>query len=429
MSEFIEVKGGIALKGEVQLSGAKNAVLPLMLASLLTSEKCCFTNVPNLADIGIELNLIEDLGGETFFSDGLAQIQVSRLRGCETSYSLVRALRASFWVFGPLLARGGAARVALPGGDIIGARPVDIHLAALAKMGADISIKHGLVVASAPQGLKAAEIDLRFPSVGATHQIIMAAALTVGTTVIRNAAREPEVEALAAMISSMGAQVEGAGSSTIVIRGRRELGGASVRVIGDRIEAATYLLAAAISSGELTVRGIDPRHLGEFYQVLESLGVRLERGEDFVRLAACGRLRPVSVASGPFPEFATDIQPLLCAALTLADGTSTMAENVYEGRFGHVAELARMGADITVSDRVATIRGVEKLSAAQVEALDIRAGAALVLAALAAEGTSRIYEQHHLRRGYEKLEDKLRAVGADISARIEDADDFMFTGC
>jgi UDP-N-acetylglucosamine 1-carboxyvinyltransferase len=429
MSEFIEISGGVPLRGSVRVGGAKNASLPLLLASLLSAERCTFSNVPNLEDINLTLRLLEHLGGEIEYSAGRAAVKMERLLATEASYSLVKALRASFWVLGPLLARGRAARVALPGGDIIGARPVDMHIAGLSQMGADIKVKHGVVFATAVNGLKPANVELRFPSVGATHQIVMAAALTPGTTVIRNAAREPEIVAVADFITSMGGDVEGAGSDVIVIRGKEELGGAHVDIIGDRIEAATYLLAGAATRGEVCAEGINPLFFGEFLEYLDALGLQVDIGTSWVRVKALRSLRPIQAVTGPFPRFATDIQAPLMAALCVADGTSTIEENIFEGRYGHVSELCRMGAEIQVSDRIATIRGVQKLTGAPVEAFDIRAAAALVIAALAAEGTTAIAEPQHLRRGYEELEMKLSALGATIGAKLSDPEDFMFTGC
>lgn len=429
MSEYIEVIGGSRLQGEVRVSGAKNAVLPLLLASLLTSEKCTFTNVPNLDDVGLTVQLLEYFGGHVDRRRSQVEVTVPRLVAEEASYSLVKSLRASFWVLAPLLARGRAARVALPGGDIIGARPVDIHLAGLEKMGADITVKHGVVYATALGGLKPAQIDLRFPSVGATHQLLMAAALTPGTTVLRGVAREPEVIAVADMLSAMGAAIEGAGSSTIVIHGREQLGGANVQVIGDRIEAGTYLLAGAVTGGELTVSGISPNYFGHFLTILGEMGVSVNCSTESISISATGRLKAVNVRTGPFPEFATDLQPLLMSALCLADGESRVEESIYEARFRHSAELMRMGASITIDGRVAAIRGVESLSGAPVEAHDIRAGAGLVIAGLAAHGMTQIHEPQHIRRGYENLEDKLRRVGARIGAKLSDPEDYMFTGC
>ena len=429
MSEHIEICGGIPLNGSAQVSGAKNAVLPMMIASLLSSEACDFENVPALQDVSITTCLLENLGAQVDYVADRVNVKVPALHATEASYSLVKAMRASFWVLGPLLARGRAAKVSLPGGDIIGARPVDMHLAGLARMGAEIQVKHGIVYATAPDGLRAARIDLRFPSVGATHQIMMAAALTPGTTVITGAAREPEVSALAAMLCQMGSEIEGAGSSQITVQGRESLGGARVRIIGDRIEAATYLLAAAASGGSVRVSGFAPSDLGAFLDVLAEMGLDLEQGPDWLGLRCRRELRAVRAATGPFPEFATDIQALLVAALSVAQGESRVEENVFDGRFGHVAELCRMGAQIKVEERVACISGPAKLTGAPVEAMDIRGAAALAIAALAAEGVSRIHEAHHLRRGYADLEGKLRALGARIGTKLVDPEDYAFTGC
>ena len=429
MSEYIEIVGGNRLEGEVRVSGAKNAVLPLMLASLLTGERCEFSNVPNLDDVNLVVQILEYFGGEVQHQKSKVSVVVPRLVAEEASYSLVKALRASFWVLAPLLARGRAARVALPGGDIIGARPVDIHLAGLEQMGADIKVKHGVVYATALGGLKPATIDFRFPSVGATHQLLMAAALTPGTTVLNGVAREPEVVALVQMLRAMGADIEGEGSSKIVIRGKERLGGANVEIIGDRIEAGTYLLAGAVLGGKLTVRGIVPEYFGDFLDILRSMGVTLALGPDYVSVLSAGRLKPVSVRTGPFPELATDLQPQLMTALSIAEGESVIEEGVYEARFRHASELIRMGAKIQVDGRVAKIQGVEALSGAPVEAHDIRAGAALVIAGLVAQGVSQIHEPQHIRRGYEHLEDKLRKVGARIGAKLSDPEDYMFTGC
>ena len=429
MADYIEVNGPLRTAGEVQISGAKNAALPVLMAALLSPEPSCLENVPNIEDINIAIHLLEHLGAEISFARHKLSVSVPELSSTETSYSLVKALRASFWVVGPLLARRGAARVALPGGDIIGVRPVDIHLAALGQMGADIKVKHGVVYATAPAGLHGAEIKFHFPSVGATHQVMMAAALARGTTVIHCAACEPEVVTVAQFINSMGGDIEGAGTPTIIIHGKDGLGGGNISMPGDRIEAATYLLAGAASGGSVKALGIKPSFLGRFLDILADTGLKVESGPDFVAVTSTGRLRAVNVASGPFPEFATDIQAPLMAALATADGLSRIEENVFEGRFGHVSELGRMGADIKLQERVASIQGVERLTGAPVEAYDIRAGAALVVAALGADGQTRIYEPQHIRRGYEALEDKLAGVGAHIRQRVEDPEDTMFSGC
>ena len=429
MAEFIEINGGIPLSGTVRVGGAKNATLPMLIAALLSAEKCVYANVPGLEDINITLNLLEHFGAEVEYVGSQVTVSVPSLIATEASYSLVKALRASFWVLAPLLARGGAARVALPGGDIIGARPVDMHLAGLAKMGADIKVKHGVVFATAVGGLKPAEIDFRFPSVGATHQIMMAAALTPGITVIKGAAREPEVVALADLINKMGGEIEGAGTSTVVIRGKEELGGASVSIIGDRIEAGTYVLAAAATGGHVRVDGIDPAFFGRFLEFLDALGLKVATGPDFIEVFRGSGLKSVDISTAPFPGFATDLQAPAMAVLCLADGTSTVEENIFEGRFGHASELCRMGADIKIDDRVAAITGVRQLTGAPVEGFDIRAAVSLIIAALAAEGTSRIYEPHHIRRGYERLQDKLVSLGARVGFKLTDPEDFMFTGC
>ncbi len=457
MTDFIEIRGGVPLEGEVQISGAKNAALPMLLASLLTSQPCEFENVPGLEDIRLTLLLLEHFGARVeqrglqaslesipkqpeskvlgrastgSSTSSLVRVHTPQLAATEASYSLVRALRASFWVLAPLLARGGAARVALPGGDIIGARPVDLHLAALESMGAEIRVKHGVVLASAPGGLRGTRVHLRFPSVGATHQVVMAASLAKGTTYLDNAAREPEVVALCEMINQMGGSIEGAGSSQIVVQGVRELGPANVRIIGDRIEAGTYLLAAAATRGRVRVHGIDPLFLPTFLETLQEMGFQIETTPNSIQLSSpATSLRPVSVSTAPFPGLATDLQAPLMAALCTIPGESRIEENVFEGRFGHVSELCRMGAQISVSDRLAVIHGVHQLTSAEVESHDIRAAAAVVIAALAAEGTSIIHEPQHLRRGYTRLEEKLQLLGGQIHARSADVDDYVFAGC
>ena len=431
MSKYLEIVGSLPLKGQVKIGGAKNAALPQLMAVLLTGEKCTFQNVPNLEDITITLHLLEHFGAQIDRQAGSLSVQIEQLSVLDASYTLVKALRASFWVLAPLLARGRAARVALPGGDIIGARPVDMHLESLTKMGADIQVKHGVVFAAAKHGLRPAEIDFRFPSVGATHQIIMAAALTPGTTVIRGAAREPEVVALADMINQMGGDVEGAGEPVIIIRGKENLGAADVKLIGDRIEAGTYLLAAAVSGGSIKAQGIRPEYLGKFTDILEQAGLKIEKGEDYISLDSSNGLKAVDISTGPFPEFPTDLQAPLMAALCFAQGTSRIEENIFEGRFGHVSELCRMGADIKVNDRAALINSGtgSKMSGAEVEGMDIRAAAALVIAALGCDGKSIIGEIQHLRRGYENLEAKLSALGAKVGCKIRDPEDYIFSGC
>jgi UDP-N-acetylglucosamine 1-carboxyvinyltransferase len=429
VSEVLEITGQNRLSGSVTVSGAKNAALPMIMATLLTSEQCRLDNVPNLEDTSLALHLLQHFGGSVAYSNGSLTVTVPKLTASEASYSLVKALRASFWVLGPLLARGGAARVALPGGDIIGARPVDLHLAALEQMGAEIVVKHGVVFATAKHGLHGAAISLRFPSVGATHQILMASSLARGETVIEGAAREPEVVAVADMLVAMGAHIEGAGSSTIRIRGQEQLGGANVTLIGDRIEAGTYLLAGAVTQGEVEVCGVDPAHLSVFLDMLELSGCCVTKSATSVKLKANARMKCADVVTAPFPGFATDLQAPWMAAMCFANGISRVEETIFEGRFGHVAELCRMGADVRIADRVAEISGKPELSGALVEARDIRAGAALVVAALGAQGVTHIHEIQHLRRGYADLERKLQRLGAHLSTVDAEGDDCLFSGC
>ncbi|NBW41182.1 UDP-N-acetylglucosamine 1-carboxyvinyltransferase [bacterium] len=437
MEDIFEIFGGKPLRGSVRVGGAKNAALPMMICSLLTTQPCKLRNVPHLLDVDILMKLLGQLGGESRFSQpGVLDIVIPSLRSYEASYSLVKSLRASFWVLAPLLARGGSARVAMPGGDLIGARPVDIHLEALQEMGAEIRLRNGVVIAEAPSRLKGAELTFRFPSVGATHQILMAAAATDGKTVIRNAAREPEVIAVGTLLSQMGAEIEGLGTSEILIRGNDALKGFDSAVIGDRIEAASYLLAAVAATGSVSVAGISQDYFGEFSTILEHLGadVSWKRSADpvladTVSLTMSGRPAPVKVLTGPFPLFATDIQAPLLAALTLCKGESSISETVYEGRFGHVSELSRLGAKISLAGSVATIQGVSHLTGAVVEARDIRAGAAMVVAGLAAKGRTVIEEGQHLRRGYDDLERKIRELGGRIVSSSEEMEELSLIGC
>lgn len=427
--DYLEVTGGTALAGDVQVSGAKNAVLPMMIAALLTAEPVRFRNVPNLQDVSLLIHLLEHFGAEVSHYQDEITVSTPQLKATEANYSLVKAMRASFWVLGPLLARGGAARVALPGGDIIGARPVDMHIAALEQMGADIELKHGVVYAKAPQGLRPADIKLRFPSVGATNQILLAAALTKGETTITGAACEPEVEALADMLQAMGAQITGAGTPTVRIIGVDYLHGADVTVLGDRIEAASYMLAILLTGGNGSVRGVPPKCLGPLPDILRQTGAEVTELEDGFHVQRTQAIQAVSVKTAPSPGFATDMQAPLMAYLSLAEGVSIIEENIFEGRFGHVSELCRMGADIRIDGRKAYVTGVKSLSGAPVSAGDIRAAAALVIAGLAAEGVTKIYEPQHIRRGYSDLERKMKGLGALVGTRLSDPEDFLFVGC
>lgn len=429
MREYIQVQGGNILNGSVNVSGAKNAVLPMLIASLLTEEEVTFKNVPLLRDVVLTRQLLESFGAEIHTANDEIRVKVPELLSSTASYSLVKTMRASFWVLGPILARGGEAHVAMPGGDLIGARPVDLHLEGLTAMGAEIQVKNGVVHALAPRGLKPASYRMRFPSVGATHQLLLAAALIEGETILDNCACEPEVAELARLLCKMGAKIEGIGSEKLIITGAKKLHGAEIEIIGDRIEAATYLLAAAATYGKVRVNKIDPTHLGEFLPILSDMDLSVETGDDYVAVRSFGRIKPVRVKTAPFPGFATDIQAQLMATLTIAEGVSEIEENIFEGRFAHASELCRMGADIRIDGRTATINGVKKLSAAPVEGNDIRGAVALVIAALNAEGISEIYEPQHLRRGYSNLEDKLLSMGAKIGLRLKDAEDYLFAGC
>ncbi len=429
MSEFIAITGGRRLSGNVSPSGAKNAALPLLFSSILTREECLIENVPDLDDISVSLRLLASLGAETSLNDKIARVRLHEIRAQVAPYHLVKALRASFLVLGPLVARTGAAQVSLPGGDAIGFRPVDLHLRGLARMGADIRMRHGVVYATAPGGLRPTELELDYPSVGATEHLLMTAAGIQGETVIRGAACEPEIGELASCLSTMGALVEGVGTPILRIVGRKELGGGRVRVKGDRIEAATYLFAGAITGGELTVTGVESQALGSILNVLRESGCTVATNDSTIELRAPERLSPVSVNTAPFPGFATDAQPLLMAAMTQGSGTSTITETVFENRFGHVAEFRRLGAEIELNGEVARVSGVRTLTGAPVEAGDIRGAAGLALLGLVAEGTTRIFETQHLARGYENFVDKLKQLGADISRVRVVGNDEIVLGC
>lgn len=429
MQEYFSVTGNGPIKGSVTVSGAKNAALPLLIAGLLTEERCTFKNVPNIHDVHLLLQLLVHSGSVVEREGSLIHISTSKIVSVEASYSLVKALRASFWVLAPILARAGKAKIALPGGDSIGARPVDLHLEGLEKMGAKIQVIHGVVEAEASSGLKGAEIELRFPSVGATHQLLLAAALAKGKTVISGAAKEPEVVALGEMLRCMGSDIQGHGTETIEIIGRDSLGGTEVTVIGDRIEAGTYAMIAASTRGEIEINGFDPKHLGSFLDVMKEMGLDIKFNDNGIGVIASRKLQPVNLITEVFPGFATDLQAVTMAALTTIEGESSIREEIFEGRFGHIAELSRMGAKIAIQDHTAIISGGSKLSGAPVSGLDIRAAAALVVAALAAEGETKIFEPHHLFRGYDGLDLKLVSLGANAKITMENPEEHLFSGC
>ncbi len=410
----IVVTGGRRLTGDVRAGGAKNSALPLMFACLLTDEPCRLSGVPDVADIRTAVRLLEKLGARVESpAAGEFLIDCSAVDQWEAPYELVRTMRASFLVLGPLLARFGRARVSAPGGCAIGSRPVDMHIAAISRLGAEIVQDHGYVEALS-DGLRGGHVILPMPSVGATENALMAASLAAGATRIENAAREPEIVDLAEALAGMGAQISGAGSSLIEIEGVGRLTGMNREVVADRIVAGTYLIAGAISGGDVLVEGARSEHLGSLLEALEAAGCRLSEEKGAVRLAMDGPPRAVSVATAPYPGFPTDLQAQFMALMCLADGTSNIDERIFENRFMHVQELVRMGASIRSAGRRAIVTGQRALSGAPVMATDLRASVCLLLAGLAAEGTTEVLRVYHLDRGYEHIEAKLAALGADV---------------
>lgn len=415
--EKLVLEGGKPLHGNVRISGAKNSVLPLMAASLLAEGTHQFSNVPHLQDVLTMQKLLMHLGVESRLEGNALTLSSNSLSSREAPYELVKKMRASVLVLGPLVARWGKARVSLPGGCAIGARPIDLHLKALEKMGAVINIEEGYVDVTA-QKLIGADISFRTVTVTGTENMMMAAALAEGTTVLQNAACEPEISDLADYLSKMGARLEGTGTSTITIRGVPELSAVQHRVIADRIEAATFLMAAAITRGEVTAENCPASFLGAPLQSLREAGCEIEisekNGAPQIRLKAPPRLKSVDVTTAPFPGFATDLQAQFMALMALAEGESKITETIFENRFQHALELKRLGADIELNGPAAIIRGREKLSGAPLMATDLRASASLILAGLAAEGTTTVERAYHIDRGYEKIEEKLIGLGAKI---------------
>lgn len=407
------VDGGRPLRGQVRVRGAKNSALKLMAASLLADGVYHLHDVPRIADIETMRLVLERLGCTAVFEDGTVRIDVPAETGIEAPYDLVRQMRASIVVLGPLLARRGRARVAMPGGCNIGSRKIDLHLRGLERMGATVGFDHGYLDATG--SLHGADIALDFPSVGATEHLLMAAVLAKGTTVIENAAREPEIQDLAAMLVSMGARIGGIGTPTVVVDGVDALHPADHRVVPDRIEAGTFLIAAAATAGDVTVEGARASHLELVLSKLADAGAEIDDSGTGVRLRMETRPRAVDFLTLPYPGFPTDLQPQMMALCSVADGTSMATENVFENRFMFVEELARMGADIRTEGHHAVIRGVRELQAAPVRAPDLRAGAALVVAALAANGTTEVTGLDYIDRGYEAFEQKLTALGAVIA--------------
>ncbi len=406
--------GGRPLEGTVRISGAKNASLPALCAALLTDEPVRLRNVPEVRDIRTMGRVLGALGAEVEFRvGGVVEVRARNLTSLEAPYELVKTMRASVLVLGPVLAREGRARVSLPGGCAIGARPINLHLLALEKMGATIGVEHGYVEARAER-LRGAEIYFDTVTVTGTENLLMAASRAEGETVLRNAACEPEVRDLADLLNAMGAKVEGAGTPTIRIEGVRSLGGAEHRVIPDRVETGTYLAACAIAGGEIEVRDCHPPHLEAVIEKLRETGLRIEEGPDNLRVRSPRTLHAASVTTLPHPGFPTDMQAQYMVLMTQAAGVSTITESIFENRYMHVAELERMGAHVRVEGRTALVTGPTPLSGAQVMATDLRASACLVLAGLGARGETIVDRVYHLDRGYYRIDEKLRGLGADI---------------
>lgn len=418
----IAVKGGRPLNGRIEISGAKNACLALMPAALLTDGPLTLTNAPRLADIRTMIELLESLGVETARLQGgkVLALGAERLSTVRADYDIVRKMRASILVLGPLLARAGRAEVSLPGGCAIGARPVDLHLMGLERLGARMELRDGYVHAEAPGGLTGAVVEFPVVSVGATENLLMAATLARGTTVLKGAAREPEIVDLAACLSAMGARIDGAGTSEITIEGVEALGGATHRVVADRIELGTYMIAPAIAGGEVELVGGGRGLVSSVWDRLQETGLELSETPDGLRVARNGGpLKALHVKTEPYPGFPTDLQAQLMALMTLADGESILEERIFENRFMHAPELVRMGARIEVRGGAAHVHGVAGLRGAPVMATDLRASVSLILAGLAAEGETVVSRVYHLDRGYERLEEKLGACGAQVQ-RLKD---------
>jgi UDP-N-acetylglucosamine 1-carboxyvinyltransferase len=411
--DTIRVRGGRRLQGEVPVAGAKNAALPILFATLLTDEPCTLRNLPDVVDVRTTLRLLEDLGATVERSPGGACISAAGVHRDEAPYELVKTMRASFLVLGPLLARFGRARVSLPGGCAIGGRPVNLHIHGLRELGAAIDIAHGYAEASVER-FRGARVHLDLPSVGATEHLMMVAALAAGETTIENAACEPEIADLGAALTAMGARISGAGEPVIHIAGVPRLHGMEYSVVPDRIEAGTFLMAAAITGGEVFVRGAHADHLHAVLAKLCEAGLTIDEDAAGLRARGGARLRGIDVKTAAYPGFPTDLQAQMMALASVADGASVITETIFENRFMHAQELARLGADITIDGAHAVVRGVSQLSGAPVMATDLRASVSLILAGLAADNTTEVRRVYHLDRGYEHIEAKLSALGADI---------------
>lgn len=410
----IIINGGRPLSGTVRVEGAKNSALKLMAATILAPGVNVIDNVPDISDVAVMCRVLETLGARIERSGHRLAIDTAGIDSFETPYELVAQMRASISVLGPLVARFGRAKVAMPGGCRIGSRSVDIHVSGLAALGATFAVDHGYIVAEAPDGLKGTDFILDFPSVGATENLMMAAVLATGTTVVENAAREPEIVDLANMLVAMGARIVGAGTPTVVVEGVERLTPVVHSTVGDRIEAGTYLVAGAMTGGPVRVEGFDPTHLEMTIAKLRRAGCDIVTGDDWAEVSRRGPVSPVDIQTLPHPGFPTDMQAQFMALLSLADGRSVITENVFENRFMFADEIVRMGADIRIEGHHALVEGVPELSGAPVRSTDLRGGAALVLAGLVASGETAVGDVEHIDRGYERYVEKLASLGADI---------------
>lgn len=409
----IRVKKSGPLKGSINIDGAKNAVLPIIVATLLANDKCVLKSVPNLRDVHVISDLLRHLGAKVEYKDNTLTVDSSTINTYEAPYELVKKMRASFLVMGPLLARFNHTKISMPGGCAIGTRPIDLHLKGFKALGAKVNIDHGFVEAKTDH-LKGSKLYLDFPSVGATQNIMMAAVLADGVTTIENAAEEPEIVDLANFLNEMGASVRGAGTNTVKITGVKKLKGTEHTIIPDRIEASTYMVAAAMTKGDVVLNNVIIDHLKPVIAKLTEAGAKVIEGENSIRVIGPKKIRPIDVKTLPHPGFPTDVQAQFMAMLTVADGTGVVIETVFENRFMHVTEFNRMGANIKIDGRSAVVNGVDSLIGADVTATDLRAGAALILCGLIADGITNINEIYHIQRGYVDIDKKFRALGGDV---------------